>query len=124
MGHNLLTLEFGRDTVTYEGRTVPSGTLGCETLNIADEAIAALTEPCKTLNEFISALGMMNVTEALLGQAQSAAASVLDAMRRMEPFAHLDYDFYAPSIADAFSSETCAAHELCVVCRAAALRPV
>lgn len=105
MEHNLLTLEFGRDTVTYEGRTVPSGTLGCEALNIADQVIAALIEPCKTLNEFISALGMMSVTNELLSCARSAAASVLDSMRRMEPFTHLDYDFYVPSIADAFSSE-------------------
>ena len=105
MEHNLLTLEFGRDTVTYEGRTVPSGTLGCEALNIADEAIAALIEPCKTLNEFISALGMMSVTNELLSCARSAAASVLDAMRHMEPFAHLDCNFYAPSIADAFSED-------------------
>ncbi len=105
MEHNLLTLEFGRDTVTYEGRTAPSGTLGCEALNIPDEAITLLVEPCKTLNEFISALGMMSVTEELLSQAQSAASEVLDTMRHMEPFMHLDYDFYAPSIADAFSSE-------------------
>ena len=47
MEHNMLTLEFGRDTVTYEGRTTPSGTLGCEALNISDEAIASLIEPCK-----------------------------------------------------------------------------
>lgn len=105
MGHNLLTLEFGRDTVTYEGRTTPSGTLGCKALNISDESIAELVEPCKTLNEFISALGMMSVTDKLLSCACSAAASVLETMRHMEPFAHLDYNFYAPSIADAFSSE-------------------
>lgn len=105
MEHNLLTLEFGRDTVTYEGRTSPTGTLGCEALNISDEAIAALIEPCKALNEFISALGMMSVTDELLSHARSAAAEVLDSMRRMEPFTHLDYDFYVPSIADAFSSE-------------------
>lgn len=105
MEHNLLTLEFGRDTVTYEGRTTPSGTLGCEALNISDESIAALVEPCKTLNEFISALGMMSVTEELLSKAQSAAALVLETMRHMEPFANLDYDFYVPSITDAFSSE-------------------
>lgn len=105
MEHNLLTLEFGRDTVTYEGRTTPSGTLGCEALNISDESIAALVEPCKTLNEFISALGAMSVTDELLSKARSAAAGILDAIRHMEPFAHLDYNFYAPSIADAFSSE-------------------
>ena len=105
MEHNMLTLEFGRDTVTYEGRTTPSGTLGCEALNISDEAIASLIEPCKALNEFISALGMMGVTEALLSCARSAASEVFDAMRHMEPFAHLDYDFYAQSIADAFSED-------------------
>lgn len=105
MEHNPLTLEFGRDTVTYEGRTVPSGTLGCEALNISGEAIAALIEPCKALNEFISALGMMSVTDELLRKARSAAAEVFNVMRHMEPFAHLDYDFYVPSIADAFSSE-------------------
>lgn len=105
MEHNLLTLEFGRDTVTYEGCTAPSGTLGCESLNISDESIAALVEPCKTLNDFISALGMMSVMDELLSKARTAAAEVFNVMRHMEPFAHLDYDFYVPSIADAFSSE-------------------
>lgn len=105
MEHNLLTLEFGRDTVTYEGCTAPSGTLGCEALNISDESIAALVEPCKTLNDFISALGMMSVMDELLSKARTAAAEVFNVMRHMEPFAHLDYDFYVPSIADAFSSE-------------------
>ena len=105
MEHNLLTLEFGRDAVTYEGRTVPSGTLGCEALKISDESIAALVEPCKTLNDFISALGMMSVMDELLSKARTAAAEVFNVMRHMEPFAHLDYDFYVPSIADAFSSE-------------------
>lgn len=105
MEHNLLTLEFGRETVTYEGRTVPSGTLGCEALNISDEVITSLVEPCMALNEFISALGMMSVPEALLSKARSAASEVLDTMRHMEPFMHLDYDFYAQSIADAFSED-------------------
>ena len=68
MEHNLLTLEFGRDSVTYEGRSVPTGTFGCEALNVSDEAIAAIMEPCKTLNKFISELGMMSMTEELLSQ--------------------------------------------------------
>ena len=105
MEHNLLTLEFGRDTVTYEGRTVPSGTLGCEALNISDEAIASLAEPCKALNEFIAALGQMSVPDELINKARESAAKILGTMKDMEPFAHLDYDFYVPSIADAFSSE-------------------
>ena len=47
----------------------------------------------------------MSVTDELLSCACSAAASVLETMRHMEPFAHLDYNFYAPSIADAFSED-------------------
>ena len=108
MEHNLLMLEFGRDTVTYEGRTVPTGTLGCEALNISDEAIASLAEPCKLLNEFISALGKLSVPDGMMNRAREAAAKILDVMKGLEPFAHLDYGFYASGIADAFSSEALA----------------
>ena len=105
MEHNLLTLEFGRDTVTYEGRSVPMGTFGCEALNIPDTVIASLAEPCRVLNEFIAALGMMSVTAQLLERASAAAMRVINTMREMEPFSHLDHGFYAPSIADAFTPE-------------------
>ena len=30
--HNLLTLDYWQDSVSYEGKTVPSGTIGCEVL--------------------------------------------------------------------------------------------
>lgn len=105
MEHNLLTLEFGRDTVTYEGRSVPTGTFGCEALNIPDSVIASLSEPCRVLNEFIAALGMMSVTAQLLERARAAAMRVINTMNEMEPFSHLDHGFYAPSIADAFTLE-------------------
>lgn len=80
MEHNLLTLEFGRDTVTYERRSVPTGTLGCEALNIPEPVIASLAEPCRVLNEFIAALGMMSVTAQLLERARAAAMQVINAM--------------------------------------------
>ena len=105
MEHELLTLEFGRGTVAYEGRTAPAGTLGCEALNIPDTVIAALNEPCAVLNEFIAALGVMSVTDELLERARGAALQIFNAMREMEPFSHLDHGFYAPSIADAFTPE-------------------
>ena len=108
MEHNLLTLEFGRDTVTYEGRCVPTGTLGCEALNISDEAIASLAEPCKSLSEFISALGKLSVPDELMNRAREAAAKILNAMKGVEPFAYLDYGFYVSGITDAFSSEALA----------------
>ena len=105
MEHELLTLEFGRGTVAYEGRTAPAGTLGCEALNIPDTVIAALNEPCAVLNEFIAALGMMSVTDELLERARGAALQIFNTMREMEPFSHLYQAFYAPGIADAFTPE-------------------
>ena len=83
MEHELLTLEFGRGTVTYEGRTAPAGTLGCEALNIPDAVIASLAEPCRVLNEFIAALGMLSVTDELLERARGAALQLLKAMLEM-----------------------------------------
>ena len=105
MEHELLTLEFGRGAVAYEGRTAPAGTLGCEALNIPDAVIASLAEPCRVLNEFIAALGMLSVTDELLERARGAALQLLNTMLEMEPFSHLDRGFYAPGIADAFTPE-------------------
>ena len=33
MEHNILSLDFWQDTATYEGQTMPTGTLGCAALN-------------------------------------------------------------------------------------------
>lgn len=37
--HNMLTLDFWRDTVTYEGKTIPVGAMACWTLNIPGTVI-------------------------------------------------------------------------------------
>ena len=34
INHAVLSLDFWQDTVTYEGSTMPTGTIGCEVLNI------------------------------------------------------------------------------------------
>lgn len=34
--HNLLTPDYRWDSVRYEGKTVPGGTIGCEALNFSD----------------------------------------------------------------------------------------
>ena len=48
--HNLLTLDYWQDSVTYEGKTVPGGTIGCEALNIPDtlrESWHRQVSPCR-----------------------------------------------------------------------------
>ena len=44
--HNVLSLDFWQDTVTYAGSVMPTGTIGCAVLNIPDETIARLDAPC------------------------------------------------------------------------------
>ena len=64
--HNMLTLDFWRDTVTYEGKTVPTGTLGCETLNIPDEVIEKLNELCPRVNLLLKTMNQQTPNAALL----------------------------------------------------------
>ncbi len=41
---NLLTLDYWRDEVSYQGITLPSGTIGCVALNISDDVIEKLKQ--------------------------------------------------------------------------------
>ena len=45
INHAVLSLDFWQDTVTYEGSTMPTGTIGCEVLNIPDSTIEKLDTP-------------------------------------------------------------------------------
>ena len=53
INHAVLSLDFWQDTVTYEGCAMPTGTIGCEVLNISAEAIETLTPPCDTMNRLL-----------------------------------------------------------------------
>ena len=51
--HTLLTLDFWQDNVTYEGKSMPTGTLACAALNLSDEVIAKLSQLCMPLNLYM-----------------------------------------------------------------------
>ena len=46
MNQELMTLDFWQDTVIYEGKTFPVGTLACDALNVPADTIAM---PCNFL---------------------------------------------------------------------------
>ena len=52
INHAVLSLDFWQDTVNYEGCTMPTGTIGCEVLNIPDSTIEKLDTPCNVLNQY------------------------------------------------------------------------
>ena len=57
MNQELMTLDFWQDTVIYEGRTLPIGTLACDALNVSADTLAQMNEQCQKINLL---LGMLN----------------------------------------------------------------
>ena len=49
MNQELMTLDFWQDTVIYEDKTLPIGTLACDALNVPADTIAKMNEQCPTL---------------------------------------------------------------------------
>ena len=105
MDQNMLTLDFWQDTVTYEGQTIPTGTLGCDALNIPDEIIEKLNPLCMQMNLFLETLNTGVPDASLLPTAKSAATEILNLLHAVPPFSYLDLDFYIPGIANAFTEK-------------------
>jgi len=105
MEHNILSLDFWQDTVTYEGKTNPTGMLGCAALNIPDAVIDKLDELCAPINEFMKTLTSGMPDPALLPATKEAAERILKLLSTVPPFDCLDMDFYIPNICQAFTLE-------------------
>ena len=105
MEHNILSLDFWQDTVTYEGQTMPTGMLGCTALNIPDAVIDKLDELCAPVCQFQGTLNSGMPDPALLPALKEAAESILKLLHTVQPFDCLDMDFYIPNICKAFTPE-------------------
>ena len=105
MEHNMLTLDFWQDAVTYEGHTMPTGSLGCSALNISKKTISTLDKLCVPLNGFMGTLQAGMPEAELLPAARESAVQILDTLVAIPPFSYLDRDFYAKGIKDAFTPE-------------------
>lgn len=105
MEHNLLSLDFWQDTVTYEGKIMPTGTIGCAALNIPDSLIEKLDVLCAPVNRFMKTLTDGAPDSALLPDVKEAAIQILKLLHTVPPFDCLDMDFYIPNISKAFTME-------------------
>ena len=77
INHAVLSLDFWQGTVTYEGSTMPTGTIGCEVLNIPDSTIEKLDTPCNVLNQLLQGMNTGSVDMELLPQVQQAAGEII-----------------------------------------------
>lgn len=103
--HNVLSLDFWQDTVTYAGSVMPTGTIGCVVLNIPDETIAQSNAPCMTLNLLLTGIGAKNVDRQLLPKAQEAGQTIIPALHDVQPFSRLDRKQFEDYLMQAFSEE-------------------
>ena len=104
INHAVLSLDFWQDTVTYEGCAMPTGTIGCEVLNISAEAIETLTPPCDTMNRLLQGMNTGPVDLTLLPQVQGAASGILSFMDVTPPFSRLSNSDFGKKLADVFSA--------------------
>ena len=74
MNQELMTLDFWQDTVIYEGKTFPIGTLACDALNVPADTIAKMNEQCEKINLLLGMLNAGQDASALFPMAKEAAA--------------------------------------------------
>ena len=105
INHAVLSLDFWQDTVTYEGCTMPTGTIGCEVLNIPDSTIEKLDAPCNVLNQLLQGMNTGSVDMELLPQVQQAAGEIISFLQVTPPFSRLNRSYFEQKLAAIFSEE-------------------
>ena len=103
--HNILSLDFWKDTVTYEGHTLPTGAIGCKVLNIPDALIEQLKAPCEAMRSFSNALNTGKIEPWMLPKGYENAMVILELLHDVPPFDLLDYDYYTSFFKKAFTKD-------------------
>ena len=89
MNQELMTLDFWQDTVIYEGKTFPIGTLACDALNVPVDTIAKINEQCEKINLLLGMLNTGQDASALFPMAQDAALAMLGILSKTPPVEQL-----------------------------------
>ena len=103
--HQILSLDFWQDTVSYEGKNFPSGTIGCDALNIPAALIKQITELCGSLNLFMGAIQLGMANAELFTSARESALQIVHKLKDIPPFSYLDEKQITAYIQKVFSNE-------------------
>lgn len=102
---NLLTLDYWRDEVSYQGITLPSGSIGCAALNISDDVIEKLKQICQTSQTAIDAVGKIRLKLEQLSPCRDSILQLLELLQKDGSFPLLDYPYYIKRIPEIFTEE-------------------
>ena len=91
---NLLTLDYWRDEVSYQGITLPSGSIGCAALNIPDDVIDRLKQISLPLLAAVEAVNKLQLKPELLAPCRDSILQMLELLQKENTFPLLDYSYY------------------------------
>ena len=105
MNQELMTLDFWQDTVIYEGKTFPVGTLACDALNIPADTIAKVNEQCEKINLLLGTLNAGQDASALISMAREATLAMMDILSETPPFSYMDISKHRERIERVFTAD-------------------
>ena len=103
MEHNILTLDYWKDQVCYEGTLLPSGTLGCDALNLPEDLLQSLTVFSLPLNQVLLSLTLGQPEQTQLAAAGTAILQMLPLLRKTPPFSYFLQQGYEDWLQEALS---------------------
>ena len=106
MNQELMTLDFWQDTVIYESKTFPVGTLACDALNVPVNTIAKINEQCEKINLLLGMLNAGQDTSALFPMAKEAALTMLEILSKTPPFSYMDIPKHRERIEKVFTADS------------------
>ena len=105
MNQELMTLDFWQDTVIYEGKTFPVGTLACDALNVPADTISRMNEQCENINLLLGTLNAGQDACALCPMAREATLAMLDILSETPPFSYMDISKHRERIERVFTAD-------------------
>ena len=105
MNQKLMTLDFWQDTVIYEAKTLPTGTLACDALNVSADTLARMNEQCDKINLLLGKLNDAQDASALFPMVREAALTMLDILSVTPPFSYMDIPKHRERIQTVFTAE-------------------
>ena len=105
MNQELMTLDFWQDTVIYEGKIFPIGTLACDALNVPADTLARMNEQCEKINLLLGTLNAGQDASALFPMAREAALAMLDILSKTPPFSYMNISQHREQIEKVFTAD-------------------
>lgn len=105
MNQELMTLDFWQDTVIYEDKIFPIGTLACDALNISADALAQMNEQCEKINLLLGTLNAGQDASALCPMAMEAALTMLGILSQTPPFSYMNIPKHRKRIEKVFTAD-------------------